>query len=53
MVTEHCADLHEALSLAGITNDVVDSSSSEGNHCQCRAKSDGLDVCKLVSMLMR
>ena len=37
----------------GITNHVVDSSSIEVNRRQRRAKSDGLDVRKLVSMLIR
>jgi transposase len=37
----------------GITNQVVDSSSIEVNRRKRRAKSDGLDVRKLLSMLMR
>ena len=37
----------------GITNHVVDSSSIEVNRRRRRAKSDGLDVRKLLSMLMR
>jgi len=37
----------------GITNHVVDSSSIEVNRRRRRAKSDGLDVRKLLSMLLR
>jgi transposase len=37
----------------GITNHVVDSSAIEVNRRRRRAKSDGLDVRKLLSMLMR
>ena len=37
----------------GITNQVVDSSAIEVNRRHRRAKSDGLDVRKLLSMLMR
>jgi transposase len=37
----------------GITNSVVDSSAIEVHRRQRRAKSDGLDVRKLLSMLMR
>jgi transposase len=36
-----------------VTNYVVDSSSIEVNRRKCRAKSDAMDVRKLVSMLMR
>jgi hypothetical protein len=36
-----------------MTNSVVDSSSIAGNRRQRRAKSDALDVRKLVRMLMR
>jgi transposase len=36
-----------------ITNHVVDSSAIEVSRRQRRAKSDGLDVRKLLSMLMR
>jgi len=46
----------ERASLQGhyrITNHVVDSSSIEINRRRRRAKSDGLDVRKLLSMLMR
>src|SRR5919201_3303244 len=43
--------LHRFLEAHGITNHVVDSSSIEVN--RRRAKSDGLDVRKLLSMLMR
>jgi transposase len=43
--------LHRFLQGQGITNQVVDSSSIEVN--RRRAKSDGLDVRKLLSMLMR
>src|SRR2546430_12198158 len=45
--------LHRFLQGHGITNHVVDSSSIEINRCRRRAKSDGLDVRKLLSMLMR
>ena len=45
--------LHRFLQAQGITNHVVDSSSIEVNRRQRRAKSDGLDVRKLVSMLRR
>ncbi len=45
--------LHRFLQAEGITNYVVDSSSIEVNRRRRRAKSDGLDVRKLVSMLMR
>jgi transposase len=41
------------LQAQGITTHVVDSSSIEGNRRRRRAKSDGLDVRKLLSMLMR
>ena len=37
----------------GMTNHVVDSSAIEVNRRRRRAKSDGLDVRKLLSMLMR
>ena len=37
----------------GLTNHVVDSSSIEINRRRRRAKSDGLDVRKLLSMLLR
>src|SRR5215467_10477977 len=45
--------LHRCLQGHGITNHVVDSSSIEINRRRRRAKSDGLDVRKLLSMLMR
>src|SRR4249919_1799108 len=45
--------LHRFLQAHGITNHVVDSSAIEVNRRRRRAKSDGLDVRKLVSMLMR
>ena len=45
--------LHRFLQAQGISNSVVDSSSIEVNRRQRRAKSDGLDVRKLLSMLMR
>jgi transposase len=45
--------LHRFLQAQGITNHVVDSSAIEVNRRQRRAKSDGLDVRKLWSMLMR
>src|SRR5262250_3774573 len=45
--------LHRCLQGHGITNHVVDSSSIEVNRRRRRAKSDGLDVRKLLSMLIR
>jgi transposase len=45
--------LHRFLQAHGITNQVVDSSSIEVNRRQRRAKGDGLDVRKLLRMLMR
>ncbi len=45
--------LHRFLEAHGITNHVVDSSAIEVNRRQRRAKSDGLDVRKLLSMLIR
>ena len=45
--------LHRFLLAQRITNHVVDSSAIEVNRRQRRAKSDGLDVRKLLSMLMR
>ena len=45
--------LHRFLQAHGITNSVVDSSSIEVNRRKRRAKSDGLDVRKLLTMLMR
>ena len=45
--------LHRFLQAQGLTNHVVDSSSIEVNRRKRRAKSDGLDVRKLLSMLMR
>jgi transposase len=45
--------LHRFLQGHGLTNHVVDSSAIEVNRRRRRAKSDGLDVRKLLSMLMR
>jgi transposase len=45
--------LHRFLQAQGLTTHVVDSSSLAVNRRQRRAKSDALDVRKLVSMLMR
>src|SRR5262245_27968549 len=45
--------LHRFFQGHGITNHVVDSSSIESNRRRRRAKSDGLDVRKLLSMLLR
>jgi transposase len=45
--------LHRHLTTVGIDNRVVDSGSIEVNRRQRRAKSDGLDARKLVTMLMR
>src|SRR6266567_1311553 len=45
--------LHRYLQAHGITNHVVDSSSIEVNRRKRRAKSDGLDVRKLLTMLIR
>ena len=45
--------LHRFLQAHGIPNHVVDSSSIEVNRRKRRAKSDALDVRKLLSMLMR
>jgi transposase len=45
--------LHRFLQAQGVTHHVVDSSSIEVNRRQRRAKSDALDVRKLVRMLMR
>ena len=45
--------LHRFLQTHGITNYVVDSSAIEVSRRQRRAKSDGLDVRKLLSMLIR
>ena len=45
--------LHRYLTSTGIDNRVVDSSSIEVNRRQRRAKSDRLDVRKLLTMLMR
>ena len=45
--------LHRFLQSQRITNHVVDSSAIEVSRRQRRAKSDGLDVRKLLSMLMR
>ena len=45
--------LHRYLSAAGIHNAIVDSASIEVNRRQRRAKSDRLDVGKLLTMLVR
>jgi hypothetical protein len=45
--------LHRSLTARGVENAVVDSSSIEVKRRQRRAKSDGLDVRKLLSMLLR
>src|SRR5262245_11892762 len=45
--------LHRFLQAQGITNQVGDSSAIEVNRRKRRAKSDGLDVRKLLRMLMR
>jgi transposase len=45
--------LHRFLQAHGITNSVVDSSSIEVNRRKRRAKSDGLEVRKLLTMLIR
>ena len=45
--------LHRFLHAHGITNHVVDSSAIEVSRRRRRAKSDGLDVRKLVTMLIR
>jgi len=45
--------LHRYLTSRAITNSVVDSSSIEVNRRQRRAKTDRLDACKLVTMLLR
>jgi transposase len=45
--------LHRFLQGQGITNPVVDSSALEVNRRRRRAKSDGVDVRKLLRMLMR
>src|SRR5438105_8229275 len=44
---------HRFLQGHGLTNPVVDSSAIEVNRRRRRAKSDGLDVRKLLSMLLR
>jgi transposase len=44
---------HRFLQRQGISNSVVDSASIEVNRRQRRAKSDALDVRKLLTMLMR
>ena len=45
--------LHRCLLAQGVQNMVVDSASIEVNRRQRRAKSDGLDAAKLLSMLIR
>ena len=45
--------LHRSLASRGIVNSVVDSSSIEVNRRRRRTKTDRLDACKLVTMLLR
>jgi transposase len=45
--------LHRALVAHGVTNHVIDSASIEVNRRQRRAKTDRLDVRKLLTMLLR
>ena len=45
--------LHRYLHHAGITNVIVDSASIEVNRRRRRTKTDRLDACKLVTMLLR
>ncbi len=45
--------LHRYLTSRGVFNSLVDSSSIEVNRRRRRTKTDRLDACKLVSMLMR
>lgn len=45
--------LHRSLASRGIANNVVDSSSIEVNRRRRRTKTDRLDACKLVTMLLR
>ena len=45
--------LHRCLAAHGVQNLIVDSASIEVNRRQRRAKSDDLDVAKLLSMLLR
>lgn len=45
--------LHRYLTSRGITNSIVDSSSIEVNRRRRRTKTDRLDACKLVTMLIR
>jgi transposase len=45
--------LHRALVAHGVTNHVIDSASIEVNRRQRRAKTDRLDVHKLLTMLLR
>jgi len=45
--------LHRHLHASGIENAIVDSASIEVNRRQRRAKSDRLDVAKLLTMLLR
>jgi transposase len=45
--------LHRSLQAQGLTTQGVDSSALAGNRRKRRAKSDGLDVRKLLTMLMR
>lgn len=45
--------LHRYLVTRGVTNSIVDSSSIEVNRRRRRTKTDRLDACKLVTMLIR
>lgn len=45
--------VHRYLVSRGVTNSIVDSSSIEVNRRRRRTKTDRLDACKLVTMLMR
>ncbi|MGH8587236.1 MAG: IS110 family transposase [Gammaproteobacteria bacterium] len=45
--------LHRYLTSRGVTNSIVDSSSIEVNRRRRRTKTDRLDACKLVTMLLR
>jgi transposase len=45
--------LHRSLVAHGVQNHVIDSASIEGNRRQRRAKTDRLDVHKLLMMLLR
>jgi transposase len=45
--------LHRYLGSRGVTTSIVDSSSIEVNRRRRRTKTDRLDACKLVTMLLR